>query len=77
MLRSHCAECLSTGSPVIGVFQTLSAGNAGQWVRGISWPAAAPPPAASAATPPAPNDATSTAASTAETPRALAGTRRV
>src|SRR5579863_2004729 len=32
------AEWLSTGRPVIGVFQTLSAGKAGQWVPGSVWP---------------------------------------
>src|ERR1700722_16447437 len=48
MLASHCAECGSTGRPVIGVFQTLSAGNAGQLVRGNTGPF--PPVGAATAT---------------------------
>src|ERR1700689_4743092 len=39
MAFSQVALCLSTGSPVMGVFQTLSAGKAGQLVPGKVVPA--------------------------------------
>src|ERR1700679_1254119 len=38
MCASQAVECRSTGSPVTGVFQTLSAGNAGHFLPGRIWP---------------------------------------
>ena len=38
MCAIHAAEWLSTGNPVTGVFQTSSAGKAGQLVPGSNCP---------------------------------------
>src|ERR1700733_2838605 len=67
MWMSQAAEGESTGSPVIGVFHTLSAGNAGHGVRGNTGPVGslasrAPEPVLAAAGRPVPAACTSTAA---------------